>query len=779
MKFTDGYWLLRSGISALFPAHVYDVEIKDNELWVYAPARLQEKRGDDFDMPLLTLRITSPMSNVIRVQVIHHKGMPPRHPHFELNIDPETKVEIEETEDAVSFTSGALSINLPKSDEWRMDFIGDGKQLTTSGRRGLGYFENNTGERFVREQLELGIGELVYGLGERFTPFVKNGQTVDIWNEDGGTRSDQAYKNIPFYLTNRGYGVFVNQPERVSFEIATEDVERIQFGVPGEQLDYFLIYGPTSKEVLHRYTALTGRPALPPAWSFGLWLSTSGTTDYDEPVINQLVQRMTERDIPLSVLHIDPYWMKAFHWTNFEWDPNTFPNPKAFLKRMHDRDLRVCLWMNPYIAQRSSLFDEGMQKGYLVKRADGSVWQWDRWQGGMALVDFTNPAARTWFAEKIKPLLEIGVDALKTDFGERIPTDVVYHDGSDPQRMHNYYTYLYNETVFNAIKEVRGEGDAVVFARSATTGGQKFPVHWGGDNSGSFASMAESLRGGLSLSLSGFGFWSHDIGGYDQTAPAEVYKRWAAFGLLSSHSRLHGSTSYRVPWEFGEEAVDVVRFFTKLKCQLMPYIFNAARIAHEQGIPVMRPMVLEFPDDPGCETLDRQYMLGDSLLVAPIFGIDDEVSYYVPEGRWTNLISGEIVQGPGWKREKHGFLSLPLLVRPGAVLPFGAMDNKPDYDFADGVNLRIYQFPDGEERVVEIPDLTGKVQATFTINRKGQELNIERKGRAAAKPWTVELMGYHPPAFTKGGATKPGMKSVVIAPAKGAKELVVSLHAGD
>ncbi|CAM5657973.1 Alpha-xylosidase [Streptomyces alboniger] len=279
------------------------------------------------------------------------------------------------------------------------------------------------------------------------------------------------------------------------------------------------------------------------------------------------------------------------------------------------------------------------------------------------------------------------MDCFKTDFGERVPTDVVWHDGSDPERMHNYYTHLYNQCVFELLEEERGRGEAVLFARSATAGGQQFPVHWGGDCWSSFNAMAESLRGGLSLSLSGFGFWSHDIGGFEGTPDPAVFKRWLAFGLLSSHSRLHGSSSYRVPWAFGDEAVDVARKFTRLKHRLMPYLYGAAAEAPRTGVPVMRPMLLEFPDDPACRTLDRQYMLGPDLLVAPVFTADGSVEFYVPEGTWTHLLTGESVQGPGWHRETHGFDSLPLYVRPGAVLPLGADEQRPDGDWLEGLTL--------------------------------------------------------------------------------------------
>ncbi|HEY3342335.1 MAG TPA: alpha-xylosidase, partial [Anaerolineae bacterium] len=638
-----------------------------------------------------------------------------RKPAFELKMqDGPQDVTVHDDEQAATLTSGRLSVRVSKQGAWRIDFLDGERTITSSLGRGLGV-SDTPGGRFAHEQLSLGVGECVYGLGERFTPFVKNGQEVDLWNTDGGTASEQAYKNIPFYITNRGYGVFVNHPERVSFEVASEKVERVSFSVPGESIDYFLIYGPSPKEVLDRYTALTGRPGLPPAWSFGLWLTTSFTTSYDEATVTSFIDGMRQRDLPLHVFHFDCFWMKEFNWCNFEWDKRVFPDPQGMLKRLKARGVRICVWINPYIAQESALFDEGMANGYLLKRPNGSVWQWDMWQAGMGIVDFTNPAAREWYAGKLRALVEMGVDCFKTDFGERIPTDVVYFDGSDPLKMHNYYSYLYNQTVFQVLEEKFGKGQATVFARSATTGGQEFPVHWGGDSTATFESMAESLRGGLSLGLSGFGFWSHDMGGFEQTASADVYKRWCAFGLLSSHSRLHGSNSYRVPWLFDAEAVDVLRYFTKLKCRLMPYLFGAACQAHEHGTPVLRAMTLEFPTDPGCDTLDRQYMLGDSLLVAPVFSPDGAVDYYLPAGRWTYFLNGQTVEGGRWVRERHDYLSLPLLARPNSVIAVGANDLRPDYDFDDGVTLHIFEPADGAPITCRVPDLTGGAALTAQV----------------------------------------------------------------
>ncbi|SDU25893.1 alpha-xylosidase [Amycolatopsis keratiniphila] len=729
MKFSNGYWLLRDGVQAAHPVEVYDLTAGDGRIVVHAPTHPIRHRGDLLKGPVATVGFSSPMPDVIGVSVTHFEGGLPQEPRFELSsADDEAKV----SEDGHTLTAGALSVRLHRGERWKVDFVANGKVLTTSGAKGMGFMSLD-GEHHVRDQLDLSVGTQVYGLGERFGPLVRNGQVVDIWNADAGTSSEQAYKNVPFYLTNAGYGVFVDHPGHVSFEVGSEAVSRVQFSVVGQSLEYFVIYGPSPKEILRKYTALTGRPALPPAWSFGLWLSTSFTTSYDEETVSGFVDGMIERDLPLSVFHFDCFWMREFNWCDFEWDPRTFPDPVGMLDRLKGRDLRISVWINPYVAQRSPLFAEGVDGGYLLRKPNGDVWQWDLWQPGMALVDFTNPAAREWYAAKLDTLLEQGVDCFKTDFGERVPTDVVYFDGSDPERMHNYYTYLYNQTVFEVLRKRRGEGEAVVFARSATAGSQQFPVHWGGDCESTYESMAESLRGGLSLGLSGFGYWSHDIGGFEGTPDPALFKRWIAFGMLSSHSRLHGSSSYRVPWLFDEEAVDVLRVFSKLKARLMPYLWQAAVQAAAEGTPMMRAMALEFPADPACAHLERQYMLGDSLLVAPVFSDEGEVTYYVPDGVWTDFFTGDEIQGPRWVTTVCDMLTVPLLVRPNTVLPLGAVDDRPDYDYADGVTLRLYRLEDGAGIATPVGG------SRFHTRRDGDSVHIDVD--SAPDGWQVTFPG--------------------------------------
>jgi alpha-D-xyloside xylohydrolase len=357
--------------------------------------------------------------------------------------------------------------------------------------------------------------------------------------------------------------------------------------------------------------------------------------------------------------------MREGRWCDFQWDPQTFPDPPAMLARMKSKGLRICVWINPYIAQESALYAEGVRRGFLLRRTDGTIYQWD--------------------------------------------------DGSDPAAMHNRYALLYNQAVYEVLAEEKGRDQAVLFARASTAGGQQYPVHWGGDSNATFESMAETLRGGLSLGLCGFGFWSHDISGFENTATPELYKRWAAFGLLSSHSRLHGSGTLRVPWAFDEEACRVLRRFVRLKCLLMPYIWGRAVEATRTGLPLLRHMLLEFPDDPACRYLDRQYMLGDRLLVAPVFDPEGWCEYYLPAGQWTGLLDGRVVDGGRWFRERFDAFSLPLWVREGSVLPIGNTADRPDYDFRRDLTLVPFALPAGQSARLVVPGPTGQDEAVFDV----------------------------------------------------------------
>lgn len=728
MKIRYGAWVDLPGISTKEVAQIREVKYDPYQLYLFTVNYNNDKRALEDSM--IELFISAPSENAIRVQARHFSGSRKKMPEFELNIK-NCPIDVCDKGEKLTVTNGKMRLEINKNPA-TFDFYYEDRYLTSFAKKwDRSYISHviKDGESYMDAHLSVDIGEKLYGLGERFTPLVKNGQSVNIWNEDGGTCTEIAYKNIPFYISSKGYGVLVNDPGPVSFEICSEQVSRAQMCVPGEKIDIMIIGGGSMKNALSSYCEIAGYPALPPAWSFGLWLTSSFTTSYDEKTVTGFVDGMKEREIPLSVFHYDCFWMKENEWCNFEWDKSMFPEPEAMLKRMKEKGLHICVWINPYIGQKSPLFSEAMEKDYLLNRPNGDVWQWDRWQSGMGLVDFTNPDAYRWYQDKLRALVEMGVDCFKTDFGERIPTDVEYFDGSDPVRMHNYYTYLYNKCVFEALKECKGENKAILFARSATVGGQKFPVHWGGDCTADYQSMAESLRGGLSLCMSGFGFWSHDISGFANTAPHHLFKRWVAFGLLSTHSRLHGDTSYRVPWLFskegeenGEEACAVTKRFSELKNSLMPYIYGKAVYASKKGVPVMRAMALEFENDKNALPLETQYMLGDSLLVAPVFTENGDADYYLPNGKWTHLLTNKEYEGGKWYSENYDFFSLPLFVRENTILPIGNVNNTPVYDYEKGVTLNVFSLTDRAECTVY--NTEGEQVFTVTGSRNGEELSF-------------------------------------------------------
>ncbi|CAA7267659.1 unnamed protein product [Cyclocybe aegerita] len=771
MKFNDGFWRLKHGVKAYYGLQVVQVKAIDTGYDLQVATRPIQSRGDTLGGPLLSVRVHSPTQGVIGVNIDHVVSEQPK-TNIGLFPDdgPVPDVTLSKEDKTHTLKTGDLTAKITEN-PYTITFKSPKQVLTEAGYKYQALYEvpskwttlsasqssslttdplSNPNPTplppiiyYINSELKTSPGELIYGLGEQFGPFVKNGQAVRIWNQDGGTSSDQAYKCVPFYITNRGYGVFINHPGEVEVEVNSEKVSRVGVSVADFSLEYFLIYGETPLEILQRYTRMTGRPALLPSWTYGLWLSTSFLTDYSTETVSSFLQGMQERNCPVRVFHIDCFWMKQYEWCSFTFDPDNFPDPKAYLAEIKEKyGVKICLWINPYISQLSPIFKEGVEGGYFIKRTNCTVWQWDLWQPGLAVVDVTNPDARKWYTDKLSALIDLGVDAFKTDFGERIPhANVVFHDGSEPIRFHNTYSVVYNELVFNLLKERFGEGEAVVFARSATVGGQRFPVHWGGDCESTWEAMAEAMRGALSLTLSGFGYASHDIGGFEGLPPPEIYQRWVAFGLFSSHSRLHGSSSYRVPWIYGEDAAKSMSKFLEAKHQLMPYIYNLSIEANSKGHPLMRAMFLEFPDDRTTHYLDRQFMLGPNLLVAPVFvPLKEETEYYLPAGRWTSFFHPErTIDGPKWVREVVPLDEVPLWVRPGSVLVLGPPGiGRPDYDYTKDLEVRVYELEEGGVVKVDVPAGKGKVMAGKVVaeRKTGEEgVQVKNEGVEVKSVW--------------------------------------------
>ena len=558
----------------------------------------------------------------------------------------------------------------------------------------LGYVRGPGGKiSCVTESFHLRPDEHLYGLGEKFTRLDKVGQRITSWALDAlGAASERAYKNVPLIISSGGYGLFINTGRRCVFELGTESCESYSIQVDGPYLDLFMMAGSTPAEVIEAYASLTGYAPVPPKWSFGLWLSGCGIYR-DDAGIRSLMQGVDQHDIPCDVIHIDPWWMRWRKYADLQWDTNTFPDPDTLISDLHARGLRLALWQHPYISIKSERFEEGRQKGYFALRPDGEVYVIDyglslstlpggvtavadeksSWNARVAIIDLTLPEAVEWYKSLMYSVLRQGADVFKTDFGEDIPLDARFANGLTGAEMHNLYPLYYNRVVFEATQEIKGSG--IVWSRSGWAGSQRYPTCWSGDPACSWDSLAFTLRGGLSLGMSGNPFWSHDVGGYRGHPNEKLYIRWAQLGMFCSHTRCHGETQ-REPWSFGDQALQVFRQYARLRYRLFPYIYSCAHEANRTGMPVLRAMPLAFPDDPNCHGKDLQYMFGPWLLVAPILDDSDQRSVYLPPGLWVDYWTGQVFEGSHNINVNAPLDRIPLFVRSGAVIPMMEAANR-------------------------------------------------------------------------------------------------------
>jgi len=572
----------------------------------------------------------------------------------------------------------------------------------------LGYVRDLQGKiTCVTESFHLRPDEHLYGLGEKFTRLDKVGQRITSWTLDAlGAASERAYKNVPLLISSAGYGLFINTGRRCLFELGTDSCETFSIEVAGPYLDLFIMTGASPAQVLEAYASLTGQAPVPPKWSFGVWLSGCGAYR-DDSGIRSLMEGVDRYDIPCDVIHIDPWWMRWRKYADFQWDRTAYPDPDALISDLHARGLRLSLWQHPYISVESDLFEAGRQKGYFALRPDGEVYVIDyglslstlpggvtevadessSWNARVAIIDLTHPEAVEWYKSLMRPVLRQGCDVFKTDFGEDIPADARFANGLCGAEMHNLYPLYYNRVVFETTQQVTGGG--VVWSRSGWAGNQRYPTCWSGDPACTWDSMAFTLRGGLSLGMSGVPFWSHDVGGYRGHPGERLYIRWAQFGMFCSHTRCHGE-SQREPWYFGDRALDIFRRYARLRYQLFPYIYACAHEASRTGMPLLRAMPLAFPHDPNCFDKDLQYMFGPWLLIAPIFDEGDQRNVYLPPGVWRDYWTGGMFEGPKNLDVKAPLDRIPLFVRSGAVIPMMEPANRIPVEQIDPLILDIY-----------------------------------------------------------------------------------------
>ncbi len=528
------------------------------------------------------------------------------------------------------------------------------------------------------EALELENDEVIYGLGERFDSVVRNGRTVDFRNKDAiGTTNRRTYINVPFFLSTKGYGLFLNSGAHTDWQIGTTDTGALQFGLLDDRMEYFVIPGRTPKDIIKGYCGLTGFSKLPPLWSFGLWMSRNSYLSWE--VVDEVAENIRKNDIPCDVLHLDTAWFERDWNCDLKFSKERFPDPEENIARYGENGFKISLWQYNFIPPNADNehYLEAVRQGYTSKNAEGEPYVLPleckgSWTDDVT-VDFSDPDARKWYGEKIAKLIRLGARAIKTDFGEGIAEDAIYKN-IEGRFFHNLYSLVYNATVFEASKAVSGEN--LVWARSGTAGSQRYPIHWGGDSQCSFEGLAGTVRAALSVGMSGIPFFSHDIGGFIGTPDDELYVRWAQVGLFSSHSRCHGSgnDNYREPWRFSTEACEIFRYYDKLRYSLMPYIYSEAEKCTRTGLPMMRALYLEYPEDRNVLHIDDEYLFGDSLLIAPVLKSlkkTDIRRVYLPKGRWYDFFTKERIESKGeWIERRVDLRTMPIYVKAGTLLEY-------------------------------------------------------------------------------------------------------------
>ena len=536
----------------------------------------------------------------------------------------------------------------------------------------LAFVERNDVANRATFSIKAKADECFYGTGERFTKMDLSGKTMQLSNLDGqGVNNRRTYKSIPFYLSSENYGLFLHTTSFGKFSLADHSTRSAQVLVEEPVVDFFLIGGDSPEEILFGYRQLTGFPSMPPLWSFGTWMSRM--TYFSAEEVNEICDRMRAEDYPCDVIHLDTGWFETDWLCEWKFNDERFPNPERFIGNLKDKGYRVSLWQLPYISYNAIQYQEADENEYISKSerkisgsSNFSV------QDFAGTIDFTYDKATEWYKDLLRNLLKMGVVCIKTDFGEDIHLDAEYRNMS-PEKLHNLYPLLYQKAAYEVTKEVTGDG--IVWARAGWAGCQRYPLHWGGDSACSWDGMAGSLKGGLQLGLSGFGFWSHDIPGFhgvpnfmNSVVPDDLYVRWTQFGVFTSHLRYHG-TSKREPWHYPAIS-DIIRKYWKLRYQLIPYILQQSKVTTRTGMPVLRAMILHHPNDRTCHQIDDQYFFGENMLVAPVMNSENKRDIYLPEGTWVHFFTREVYDGERWLKSVEVPLNeIPVFVKQGATIP--------------------------------------------------------------------------------------------------------------
>ena len=533
--------------------------------------------------------------------------------------------------------------------------------------------------RSINPVFTLAPSERIYGCGESFTKLNKVGQKVHLFVTDPqGPETDGQYKPVPFFFSNRGYGVFMHTSAPVTCDFGASYIGADRLFMGDETMDYFIFFGEP-KDILNEYTEVTGKSPMLPLWTFGTWMSRITYFSQEEGM--EIANQLRKNNIPSDVIHFDTGWFDVDWQCDYEFSKNRFKNPVKMLKQMDEMGFHTCLWQLPYFTPKNRYFQELVDGGMHVKNATGGMPYED------AVLDLSNPKTVEWYQGKIAGLIRQGVDVIKCDFGEAAPYNGFYYSGKGGLYEHNLYPLRYNKALWEVIEREK-PNEGVIWARSAWAGSQRYPLHWGGDAATTNTGLLGDLRGGLSFGLSGFSFWSHDMGGFVTASPEDIYRRWLPFGFLSSHTRAHGAPPTE-PWLISESFTKAFRESAELKYRLMPYVYAQAKDCTEKGLPMVRALFVEFPNDPGAWLVEDEYMFGEQILVAPLMESGTSRTCYLPKGKWIDYQNGKVYEG-GYQDIEAGKIPAIILVRDGSLIPHAPLAQRTDKINWDQIEWKAY-----------------------------------------------------------------------------------------
>jgi len=634
------------------------------------------------------------------------------------------------------YTSSAGSVTVMES-PWRIE-LRDAKGKLLTQTQNPADFENTLSpalpfsyirrasdhSRSIAAVWSLSAGEKLFGGGESFTRLDKRGQRVVLSvNDANGAENERMYKPIPFLMSNRGYGFFTHTSAPATFDVGATFHGSNALLLGDDELDLFLFIG-TPKDILDAYTTLTGKSPMPPLWSFGFWMSR--ITYMSETEVRNVATKLRQYKIPADLIHLDTGWFETDWRSDYQFSKTRFPDPATLFADLKREGFHVSLWQLPYFVPKNLLFPEIVSQGLAVRDGKGNLPSED------AVLDFSNPKTITWYQQKLAALLKLGVGAIKVDFGEAAPFNGVYASGRTGFYEHNLYPLRYNKVVADVTRDVNHEN--IIWARSAWAGSQRYPLHWGGDSMTSDIGMASTIRGGLSFGLSGFTFWSHDIGGFMGKTNEDLYARWLPFGLLTSHSRSHGFPP-REPWEFGEAFTAAFRRAVEMRYALMPYIYAQAKDSSARGLPMLRALFVEFPEDPGSWTVEDEYLFGSDILVAPLLESGSTGrDVYLPPGTWIDYQTRRSFTG-GWHQIEAGPIRVVMLVREGAAIPHIAVAQSTA--FMDWSKLEVAVFATNAQKATGLVALPDGDLVPIALTRRGTRFAFTSEPLAGKVTWTI------------------------------------------